>query len=233
MIAARRPQSSLAVLDLVLAAAVALGGIASAHAQSQYPSPPERAAPAEDGALPPETPITNPSGSGGIRLPLVYVPETFGTAGVGKRFGDISPGTGAWQISGDFSGDTRFGRVNPNAPWRASVGLTYSSNNGTVARIGLLGYANYRVPPVITQLIGSNQDLTLPLVSFADLSQQQVQWVLTGTVEKTLMRMPGGETVGALGDIFVPLNEVSPSIAVPETQVPPPITVRGGVKLGF
>jgi hypothetical protein len=155
VIAARRPQPSLAILDLVLAAGIALGGIASAQAQSQDPSTPDRPAPAEERALPPDASITNPSGTGGIRLPLVYVPETFGKAELGKRFGNISPGLGAWQMFGDFSGDTRFGRVNPNAPWRASVGLTYSSNNGTVARIGLLGYANYRVPPVITQLIAA------------------------------------------------------------------------------
>jgi hypothetical protein len=230
---ARRPQPGFAILDLVLGAAIVLCGIASAHAQSQDPSTPDRPAPAEDRVVHPDAPITNPSGNGGIRLPLVYVPETFGKAEVRKRFGNISQGLGAGQISGDFSGDTRFGRVNPNAPWKASGGFTYSSNNGTVTRIGFLGYANYRIPPVITQTIGSGQDLTLPLGSFADLSQQQVQWMLTAGVEKTVIRMPGGETIGAVGDVFVPLNKVSPSIVVPETQVPAPTTVRGGVKLGF
>lgn len=77
------------------------------------------------------------------------------------------------------------------------------------------------------------QDLTLPLVSFTDLSQQEVQWVLSAGVEKAFIRFPGIATIGGVADVFVPLNKVSPSIVVPETQTPLSITPRGGIKIGF
>ena len=40
-------------------------------------------------------------------------------------------------------------------------------------------------------------------------------------------------TFGGVADVFVPLNKVSPSIVVPETQAPLSITPRGGMKIGF
>jgi hypothetical protein len=125
--------------------------------------------------------------------------------------------------------------MNPNAPWKVGGTVTYSSANGTVARIGFLGYANSRVPIFMNETIGGGQDLTLPLASFTDLSQQKVQWVLSVGVEKTFVRFPGMATVGGVADAFVPLNKVSPSIVVPETQAPLsfPIPTRGGIKIGF
>jgi hypothetical protein len=164
---------------------------------------------------------------------LIHFPETSGAAEVGKRFGTISPDSGVWALYGDFSGNQRFGRVNPNAPWKVGGRLTYSSANGTVARIGFFGYANSRVPIFMNETIGGGQDLTLPLVSFTDLSQQEMQWVLSAGVEQTFIRFPGIATIGGVADVFVPLNKVSPSIVVPETQAPLSITPRGGIKIGF
>ncbi len=196
----RRVHLRFASLGLVFAAAIALGIEARPRAQSKDSSPAERPAPTADSAPAPDAPQTDPSASGGIRRSLTHIPEVFGPSDLRERFGNFSPDVGTWGISGDFSGNSRFGRVNPNAPWKTSGGLTYSSKNGTVAKIGFIGYANYRIPPVMTQMIGSGQDLTLPLASFADLSQQEVQWVLTAGGEKTLMRIPGLATIGAVGD---------------------------------
>jgi hypothetical protein len=219
---------------LVLAAAIALGGAASAQAQTQDPSPQERPASAGNSPVPPDAPTTNPSAFGGIRLPLSHVPETSGTAEVGKRFGLTSTDFGTPGFSGLFSGKTGFGTVNPNAPWKVGGGFTYSADNGTIARIGVTGHRNYRTPLFMNQTIGGGQDLTLPLVSFTDLSQRSVQWELVAGVEKTLIRTAGGATIGVVADVFVPLNNVSPfQLGAPETQVPPSMTIRGGVKLGF
>jgi hypothetical protein len=136
-------------------------------------------------------------------------------------------------LYGDFSGNPRFGPLNPNAPRKAGGTVTYSTSNGTVARVEFFGYANSRVPIFMNETIGAGQDLTLPLASFTDLSEQEVQWVLSAGVEKTFIRFPGIATVGGVADVFVPLNKVSPSIVVPETQVPLSITARGGIKIGF
>jgi hypothetical protein len=220
-------------LVLGLAATAALSSTAIAQTQSQKPSQQEPSPPA-DGALQPDAPsTTEPSLVSGIRLPLIHFPETSGAAEVGKRFGTISPDSGVWALYGDFSGNQRFGRVNPNAPWKVGGRLTYSSANGTVARIGFFGYANSRVPIFMNETIGGGQDLTLPLVSFTDLSQQEMQWVLSAGVEKSFLRFPGIATIGGVADVFVPLNKVSPSIVVPETQAPLSTTPGGGITIGF
>jgi hypothetical protein len=52
-------------------------------------------------------------------------------------------------------------------------------------------------------------------------------------VEKAFRRFPGIATIGGVADVFVPLNNVSPSIVVSETQAPLSITPRGGIKIGF
>jgi hypothetical protein len=123
--------------------------------------------------------------------------------------------------------------VNPNAPWKVGGGFTHAFDNGTVASVGFVGYRSYRVPLFMNQAIGSGQDLTLPLVSFTDLSQAEMQWMLTARIEKTFIRIPGGTTIGGVADVFVPLNRASPSFIVPDTHVPQSITYRGGLKLGF
>lgn len=174
-----------AIPQLVLGFAIAFGGIVRAQTQSEdrNPSPPAQPA-AGDSSPQPDAPTVEPTVGGGIQLPLIHVPEIFGTSDFRKRFGSISPNVGTWGIAGDSSVNSRFGLVNPNAPWKASGGLTYSSHNGTVAKLGLLGYANYRMPPVSTQMIGSGQDLTLPLVSFTDLSQARC----SGCLRRALRR---------------------------------------------
>ncbi len=113
-------------LVLVLAATAALSGTAIAQTQSQKPSQQEPSPPA-DGALQPDAPsTTEPSLVSGIRLPLIHFPETSDAAEVRKRFGTISPDPGVRALYGDFSGNPRFGRVNPNAPWKVGGRLTYS-----------------------------------------------------------------------------------------------------------
>jgi hypothetical protein len=112
-------------------------------------------------------------------------------------------------------------------------GFTYSTANGTVLRVGFYGYANSRVPLFMNQTIGGGEDLTLPLVSFTDLSQQQMQWVLTAGIEKTFVTIPGIATIGGVADVVIPLNTVTPTITTPNTQTPASPMVRGGVKIGF
>jgi hypothetical protein len=220
--------TSMAVL---LPWAIAINGAVSAQEQPRDPPPQNRQKATEDSALPSDAP-GNVVGDG-IRLPLSYLPETSRKAEVGKRFGIKSLDFGTRGLSGDIAGDTGFGPVNPNAPWKVGGGITYSPGSGTIARLGVVGSRNYRVPLFMSQTIGSDRDLTLPLVSFTDLSQREVQWEISAGVEKTLIRIHGGVTIGAVADLFVPLNRISPPRVAPQTHVPASITVRGGVKLGF
>lgn len=214
-----RPWPRLALL--FLAASLALSGIA--RAQAQPPQQPEPAA--TDGNV--------------FRLPLIHIPDTPGTTDVGARFKTIPPVFGPWRLSGDTLGASRFGVVNPNAPWKVGGGVTYSAADGTVLRAGFYGYANSRVPLFMNQTIGGGEDLTLPLVSFTDLSQQQMQWVLTFGIEKPFVTIPSVATIGGVGDVAIPLNTVTPATTTPNTQEPAspqkraaPM-VRGGVKVGF
>lgn len=57
--------------------------------------------------------------------------------------------------------------------------------------------------------------------------------MLTASIEKTLIRLPGGTTIGGVADVFVPLNKASSSLIAPNAQVPPSLTYRGGIKIGF
>jgi hypothetical protein len=216
----------------VLVAVIALGGVASGQGQTQDPSPQERSAAAEDRAVPPDTSTTGTATVRVIRLPFSHVPEMSGKAEAGQRFWTPSTYFGTRRFLGDVSGNIGSPPVNPNAPWKVGGGFTYSTDNGTIARINVVGYRNYRMPPFMSQAIGSDQDLTRPLVSFTDLSQREVQWQISAAVEKTFIRTAGGATIGAVADLFVPLNSVSPARVSPDT-VPPSITIRGGVKLGF
>jgi hypothetical protein len=156
-----------------------------------------------------------------------------GKAEVGKRFWIPSTDFGTRRFLGNVSGNIGSAPVNPNAPWKVGWGFSYSPDNGTVARISVVGYRNYRMPLFMSQAIGSDQDMTLPLVSFTDLSQREVHWEIAAGVEKTFIRTAGGATIGAVADLFVPLNNVSPARVAPDTHVLPSITVRGGVKVGF
>jgi hypothetical protein len=215
-----------AISLLVLVFAIAFSAPAGTQAQSQNPSSSERP------TVPPDSPARiDPSAGSGIRPGLSHVPEAFDLVDVRKGFGVISPDFGAGRISS--SGSAIFGPVHPNAPWKVGGGFTHAFDNGTVASVGFVGYRNSRVPIFMNQTIGNSQDLTLPLVSFTDLSQTEMQWMLTATVEKTFIRIPGGVTIGGTADVFVPLNRVSPSITVPHTQDPGSIAVRGGLRLGF
>jgi hypothetical protein len=218
-----RPSPRLAVL--FVAGSLALSGIA--RAQAQPPQQPEPAA--TDGDV--------------FRLSLLHIPDTPGTTDVGARFKTIPPVFGPGRLSGDALGVSRFGVVNPNAPRKVGGGVTYSTANGTVLRAGFYGYANSRVPLFMNQTIGGGEDLTLPLVSFTDLSQQQMQWVLTFGIEKPLVTIPSFATIGGVGDVAIPLNTVTPPATTPDTQKATTTTpdtqkraspmVRGGVKIGF
>jgi hypothetical protein len=212
----KRTRPSFAIV--VLATCLALSGIAHAQTQPQQ-----------------EPPTIEPTATGGgvFRLPLIHIPDSSGTTDVGTRFRTIPPVFGPGQLSGDVPAGSRFGVVNPNAPWKAGGGFTYSTANGTVLRAGFYGYANSRVPLFMNQTIGGGEDLTLPLISFTDLSQQQMQWVLTAGIEKTFVTIPGIATIGGVADVVIPLNKVTPSITAPDTQVPASPMLRGGVKIGF
>lgn len=224
----------------VLVGVIALAGVAGAQGQTQDPSPQERSAAAEDRAVPPDTSTTSTATVSGIRLPFSYVPEISGKTAVGKRFWTPSTDFGTRRFLGNVSGHIGFPPVNPNAPWKASGGLSYSLDNGTVARISVVGYRNYKMPLFMSQPIGSDQDLTLPLVSFTDLSQREVHWEISAGVEKTFIRTAGGVTIGAVADLFLPLNNVSspltnvsPPRVAPDTPILRSMTIRGGVKVGF
>jgi hypothetical protein len=113
-----------------------------------------------------------------------------------RRFGIFSPDFEGGRLSGSLAGSERFGRVNPNAPWKVSGEVAFTTDAGTIGRFGLMGYRNSQVPLFMNQLLGGSQDLTLPRASFTDLSQREVQWVFTAGVEKTLYRSPSGTMVG-------------------------------------
>jgi hypothetical protein len=219
------------IRQVVLWLVVILGCIANAQEQSQNPAPPDTSAtPAGDGTRPPDSPGT---AGNSIRLGLSHAIEASQARDVGKGFGIIPPDFGAGHVYWDFSGSTTSGPVNPNAPWKVSARFTHAFDNGTIANVGVIGYRNYRIPPFLSQAIGSGQDLTLPLASFVDFSQQKTQWMFTAGIEKTFITIPGGTTIGGVGDVFLPLNKVAPSLIVPDTKAPASLPVRGGLKLGF
>jgi len=222
-----KDRSRLRFAILALAASLALSGIARAQVEPQQESPSSEAT----------------ANSRVFQLALTRSLDPSGTAEFGTRFGTIPPVFGPGRLSSEGPSGSRFGVVNPNAPWKAGGGFSYSAANGTVLRAGFYGYANSRVPLFMNQTIGGGEDLTLPLVSFTDLSQQQVQWVLTAGVEKTFVTFPG-LAIGGVADGVIPLNTVTPPTMTPQkreeksdkdpdTQKRAPPMIRGGIKVGF
>ena len=139
---------------------------------------------------------------------------------------------GALRFYGEPARDAMAPPTNPNAPWKVSFGFSYSSGDGSVASIGLVGHRNYGLPLYLSQTIGGD-NLTLPLASFTDLSQRDIQWELTVRVGKTLKRTPDGRTISAVADEWIPLNTVSPVPGSTDQPVRPSPAGRAGVAFGF
>jgi len=223
--------SGSAIPALMVCMVLILGGNANAQEQAQDPTPPDTpATSAVDTIRPPDS---SSRAGNTIRLGLSHAIEASQAKDVGMGFGIVSPDFCAGCIYRDVSGSTTFEPLNSNAPWSISGGFIHAFDNGTIARFGVVGYRNYRIPPFLNQAVGTGQDLTLPLSSFVDFSQQETQWMFTAGVEKTFITIPGGTTIGGVTDMFMPLNKVPPSVILPDTLAPASLTVRGGLKLGF
>jgi hypothetical protein len=212
---------------------VILAGVAHAQAEPGSQSPAQPPVSSTDAApLPADAPdATTPPAADRLRRfgpgrypQMLFAPEI-------KPFWSTQFDVGARQFSGEPAHDAMPQPTNPNAPWKVSGGFSYSSRNGSVTSIGLLGHRNYRMPLFLSQTIGGD-DRTLPLASFTDLSQREIQWALTARVGKTLKRTSSGRTISAVADLLVPLNEVSPSPG-PADLVIPSRAVRFGLVFGF
>ena len=209
-----------------------LAGVVHAQAQSTGQTPPQAPISSSDTSpLPTDAPIaTTPATADRPRrfdpgrYPILFAPEI-------KPFWSTQLDVGARGFSGELAHDATPQLTNPNAPWKVSGDLSYSSRNGSVASVGLVGHRNYRMPLLLSRTLAGD-DLTLPLSSFADLSQREIQWALTARVGKVLKRTSGRRTISAVADVFVPLNTVSP-LPGPADLVIPSRAVRFGLVFGF
>ena len=122
--------------------------------------------------------------------------------------------------------------ANPNAPWAFRGGVRYSRASATVA-LNVVGSRNYRLPLFLSRTLVGDQDLALPLASFADMSMKRTEWQLSASLQKTVGHMRGGGTIGLAADAFIPLAVGSPSpIAAVESRAPSR-ALRFGVVFGF
>jgi hypothetical protein len=119
-----------------------------------------------------------------------------------------------------------------NAPWTIKRSVTYGGRGGAVT-LGVIGSRNNRLPLFMTQPLGSDQDLTVPVSSSVDMAQTTIRWQLSAAVRKTLKQLPGGQTIDLLGDLFIPIGSQGPGVNAPDTTAPRPKAARLGLGLGF
>lgn len=123
--------------------------------------------------------------------------------------------------------------ANPNAPWSMRGQLTYAGSRGTQITLGAIGSRNNQLPLFMFQPLGSDQDLTPPVSSFANMSRTAIQWQLTAAFKKTLKQTPGGQTISLVGDVFIPIASKAKGRGAADAPVVQSKAGRLGLALGF
>jgi hypothetical protein len=121
---------------------------------------------------------------------------------------------------------------NPNAPWAVRSRVTYAAA-GARLTLGVVGHRNYQLPLFMSETLAGDYDLVAPESSPADLSRNQTRWQLSARVQKTVKRLSGGQTIGLVGDAFIPIGSEAPAVSARDAPKPPSAAVRFGIILGF
>jgi hypothetical protein len=111
--------------------------------------------------------------------------------------------------------------------------VTYSAGRGTQVTFGAIGSRNNQLPLFMSQTLGSNQDLTMPVSSSANISRTTIQWQLSAAVKKTLKQLPGGQTIGLVGDVFIPIGTEVNGRGTGDVPVLQSKAFRLGLAFGF
>jgi len=164
------------------------------------------------------------------RQPLVFSTETGSPLGVTLEC-PLCSGRDGWAPS-----------TTSNAPWSAGAGTSFTVAGAGIG-VAVLGSRNYRLPRYMAQPLGTAVDVTpAGAMSYSDLSSSRTEWTVSARVQRTLKTLRGGQTIGIVGDAWLPLNDsLDParigtnSPPYPRTDVPllPAKAIRVGVTFGF
>jgi hypothetical protein len=227
--AAAHPHLACNFVFVVLFAVAPATALAQTAMPGQPPSPLTTAAQSERGPLEKASVASEPVRS----LPLELTAD--------PNQGTLSTFSSPWNWHFDIGSQTGCQGcgadgiqppTNPNAPWMIKGQVSYTGAGGTLITVGAIGSRNNRLPLFMSQPLGVNQDLTPQVSSSADLSRNTIQWQLTASVKKTLKRMSGGQTIGLVGDVFIPIGSED-SHRNPEGPVLQSKAIRAGLMFGF
>lgn len=119
-----------------------------------------------------------------------------------------------------------------NAPWRIGTSYTVGEAFNHVS-FGVVGHRNERLPLFMTVPIGTPIG-PAPAPSYGNAtSDTRAHWLATIAAEKTLYGWDGGQTLGALGEAFLPLGAFGPKPASFDTPSPSGRGVRGAFRVRF
>jgi hypothetical protein len=122
---------------------------------------------------------------------------------------------------------------NPNAPWTVRAAITLDTGDSQFT-LGVIGQRNHRLPAYLAQSPGADADTIQAASGMASMAQTHTNWQLLARARRTLSRLAGGQTVGIVGEAFVPLSarDVSPLSGL-GAQGPSSRAVRFGPVFGF
>lgn len=108
---------------------------------------------------------------------------------------------------------------------KGAVTLERGNNQFT---LGVAGQRNHRLPLYFAPPLAMDTD-TIPAASgMANMAQTRTSWQVSARARRTLKRLSGGQTVGVVGEAFVPVGQNS----VPRTVISSR-AVRAGLVFGF
>jgi hypothetical protein len=95
--------------------------------------------------------------------------------------------------------------TNANAPW-AFQGVLRRDTAAGAFSAGIIGVRNHAAPLYTAMPIGGTFSPGASSTSRANFFVPATQWHLTASVERTLLTMPRGATLGIVGDLLLPIN---------------------------
>jgi hypothetical protein len=128
--------------------------------------------------------------------------------------------------------DGRAPVTNGNAPWRVGAFYMFGEAFNHVT-FGVVGQRNERLPLFMTEPIGAAIGPAPPPSQSTLMSDTRTQWTTSIAAEKTLHERRGGQTLGVLGQAFLPLGAAGAAPKAVDTPAPSQRAVRGAFRVRF
>jgi hypothetical protein len=122
--------------------------------------------------------------------------------------------------------------TNLNAPWSIAARVRRGDDRNWVS-FGVVGQRNARLPLFMTTLPGELAPGDEPASSWTATGDPRTHWQAVVQAERTLWDGPGSDTLGVLGEAFLPLALKTGPPAAGDAPRAPSRAVRGAFRVRF